>query len=58
MRWYRLFALTVIALYGASGLFGMEFPVARKRELPQSVRQSPGGIQSYHFWYGGIRGGK
>ena len=34
-------------------------PAQPKRdELPASVRGSPGGYRSYHFWHSGYHGGK
>jgi hypothetical protein len=34
-------------------------PESEKRQtLPQTVRQSPGGYRSFHFWHTGYHGGK
>jgi len=33
------------------------FPPDRE-EIPASVRASPGGYRSYHFWHSGYHGGK
>lgn len=30
----------------------------RRDEIPASVRSSPGGYRSFHFWHSGYHGGK
>lgn len=34
------------------------FPAATHATIPASVRSSPGGYRSYHFWHSGFQGGK
>ena len=33
-------------------------PTAEHAVIPASVRSSPGGYRSYHFWHSGYAGGK
>lgn len=33
-------------------------PQASHVVIPASVRSSPGGYRSYHFWHSGFQGGK
>ena len=37
---------------------GWGFDPAERSQIPASVRQSPGGYRSYHFWHRGLHGGK
>jgi hypothetical protein len=55
---YKLIAIATVGLYAGAGLFGWEFGAEEKGRLPPSVRQSPGGYRSVHFWHMGIHGGK
>lgn len=56
---YKLFAVGLLALYAMAGLRGWELGgPGERRELPSSVRQSPGGYRSFHFWHSGFQGGK
>jgi hypothetical protein len=55
---YRALTLGAVALYAALGLVGWEQGSGGKRQIPSSVRQSPGGNRSFHFWHSGIHGGK
>ncbi len=55
---YRLIAAGSVALYAASGLFGWELGSSGRQPIPTSVRQSPGGYRSFHFWHTGFHGGK
>ena len=41
-----------------SGLFGWEFGATERAQIPSSVRSSPGGYRSAHFWHTGYFGGK
>ena len=55
-----------LGAFGALGVIGyatMTFadyePIAPERdEVPMSVRSSPGGYRSFHFWHSGYHGGK
>lgn len=57
-RVYVIFSLFVIALYAVSAFRGWEFPSAKRELLSPTVRSSPGGYRSYHFWHPGFHGGK
>jgi hypothetical protein len=50
-----------IGLYVYDGVHGREIwsssPAYRDR-VPPSVRASPGGYRSFHFWHSGYQGGK
>lgn len=37
---------------------GWEPATPERDEIPASVRSSPGGYRSFHFWHSGYRGGK
>jgi hypothetical protein len=39
-------------------LRGWGFDPGDRHQIPASVRQSPGGYRSYHFWHRGLHGGK
>jgi hypothetical protein len=50
-------ALTVGG-YSAMAFSGYEPGTPRRNEIPGSVRSSPGGYRTYHFWHSGYHGGK
>jgi hypothetical protein len=58
LTFYRVVALATLSFYGASGLMGWELGASGKKQIPVSVRQSPGGNRSFHFWHSGFHGGK
>lgn len=37
---------------------GVDFSSHEKREIPATVRSSPGGFRSFSFWHSGLHGGK
>jgi hypothetical protein len=53
-----LFSVAVVGAYGFVAITGREFGEPEKDEIPASVRSSPGGYRSYHFWHSGYHGGK
>lgn len=55
---YKALVIGSLGLYGAAGLFGWEFGSSEKGQIPASVRSSPGGYRSTHFWHTGYFGGK
>lgn len=58
-RWVALaFAALVTAGYAGVAFSGREFSEPERDEVPASVRASPGGYRSYHFWHSGYHGGK
>lgn len=58
VTFYKLFAVSVLALYALAGWRGWELGSGERSEIPPSVRQSPGGYRSFHFWHTGFHGGK
>ena len=55
---YKAMVIGSLGLYGAAGLFGWEFGATERAQIPSSVRSSPGGYRSAHFWHSGYLGGK
>lgn len=55
---YGLFCVLVLILYGGIEMRGWGISPAERGQVPMSVRQSPGGYRSYHFWHRGLHGGK
>jgi len=55
---YILLGTAVCLTYMAVVTFGWEFPSGKRDTLPSSVRQTPGGFRSFHFWHTGFHGGK
>ena len=56
-------ALAVFGALGVVGYSGLAYsdyePGSPTRdEIPASVRSSPGGYRSFHFWHAGYHGGK
>jgi hypothetical protein len=58
VKGYGVFGAAVIGVYLWLGLSGWEPPRGERGFVPASVRQSPGGYRSFHFWHGGFHGGK
>ena len=48
----------VVGSYGALAFSQRELGEPDREEVPKSVRASPGGYRSYHFWHSGYHGGK
>jgi hypothetical protein len=55
---FKAWVVTVVLLFSTAGLLGWRLGSAPKERVPASVRSSPGGYRSYHFWHTGISGGK
>ena len=53
-----VFSVIVVGGYSAVALTQREFGQPERDEIPASVRSSPGGYRSYHFWHSGYHGGK
>lgn len=53
-----VFGALVIAGYAALAYGEYEPGLARRAEIPASVRSSNGGYRSFHFWHSGYHGGK
>ncbi len=58
VRGYGIFGAAVIAAYLWQGCSGWEPTRSQRGFVPASVRASPGGYRSFHFWHGGFHGGK
>lgn len=56
---YAVIAAAVIGGWVYVGLTGMVLGDSSSHDdLPASVRASPGGYRSFHFWHSGYQGGK
>jgi hypothetical protein len=53
-----VFSLVVSGGYTALAYSQREFGEPERAQIPSSVRSSPGGYRSYHFWHSGYHGGK
>ncbi len=52
------FTVLVVGGYSALAYTQRELGEPEREEVPASVRSSPGGYRSYHFWHSGYHGGK
>ena len=52
------FGALVIVGYAALAYTDYEPGSPERDEVPASVRASPGGYRSFHFWHSGYHGGK
>ncbi|MGZ6141826.1 MAG: hypothetical protein ACXWLM_00750 [Myxococcales bacterium] len=56
---YVIWCALVLGGYVAIEARGTDLtPRATHATIPASVRSSPGGYRSYHFWHSGYQGGK
>jgi len=53
-----VFGAIVVGGYAALAYTELEPGAPRREEIPASVRSSPGGYRSFHFWHSGYHGGK
>jgi hypothetical protein len=53
-----VFSALVAAGYGGLAYTEYEPGAPAHDEIPASVRSSPGGYRSFHFWHTGYHGGK
>jgi hypothetical protein len=53
-----ILSLGCVGGYGALAYTQRELGGTERDEVPASVRTSPGGYRSYHFWHSGYHGGK
>lgn len=58
VNFYRIFAVVVLGVYASIVFTGWEADDTEHTDMPASVRSSPGGHRSYHFWFSGSHGGK
>ena len=55
---FGVLGTAIAGAYAAVAITQWEPTPAKQEELPASVRSSPGGYRSYHFWHVGYHGGK
>lgn len=55
---YGLLCAFSVFCYACIELTGWGPQPGARGQVPMSVRQSPGGYRSYHFWHSGLHGGK
>ena len=48
----------IVAAYAGLAYSDYEPGAPARAEIPASVRSSPGGYRSFHFWHTGYHGGK
>lgn len=53
-----VFGALVTVGYAALAYSDYEPGAPERDEIPASVRSSPGGYRSFHFWHSGYHGGK
>jgi hypothetical protein len=53
-----VFGAVITVGYAAALYTDFEPGSPRRDEIPASVRASPGGYRSFHFWHSGYHGGK
>ena len=53
-----VFSVATVGGYSALAFTQRELGEPERDEIPASVRSSPGGYRSYHFWHSGYHGGK
>lgn len=58
LRSYLVLGALTVGTYGIGSWNGWEMGGGKREWVPQSVRSSPGGYRSHHFWHSGYRGGK
>ncbi len=55
---FAVLGTLIVGSYTAFAFSGYEPGSPRRDEIPASVRSSPGGYRTYHFWHSGYHGGK
>lgn len=55
---YKILVVSGLLFYGVAVRAGWDLPSSHHELIPPSVRSSPGGYRSYHFWHSGFQGGK
>jgi hypothetical protein len=53
-----VFSIVTVGGYAGLAYTQRELGQPEREEIPASVRSSPGGYRSYHFWHSGYHGGK
>jgi hypothetical protein len=55
---FAVLGTLIVGSYSAMAFTGYEPGSPERDEVPASVRASPGGYRTYHFWHSGYHGGK
>jgi hypothetical protein len=55
---YKVAIAATVALYAFATVTGYRMSDAERDKVDPSVRSSPGGYRSFHFWHSGYSGGK
>ncbi|MFT3772719.1 MAG: hypothetical protein QM820_45600 [Minicystis sp.] len=55
---YKILVVSALAVYAIAGFTGYRHGDAERERIDPSVRSSPGGYRSFHFWHTGYAGGK
>jgi len=55
---YVVFGWLLVAGYAAAGFTGYELFTSARDRIPDEVRNTPGGLRTFHFWHSGYHGGK
>ena len=55
---FAVIGTLVVGSYTAMAFTGYEPGSPSRNEIPGSVRSSPGGYRTFHFWHTGYHGGK
>ncbi len=55
---YRIWVVTMVSLFALGSITGARFGGSPHEKIDPSVRSSPGGYRSFHFWHSGFSGGK
>jgi hypothetical protein len=55
---YAGFGAMLLGLYLTATLAGWDVSSPPQERLDPSLRSSPGGYRSFHFWHSGFHGGK
>ena len=53
-----VFAAALVGGYAWTAYTDYQPDAPERDEVPASVRASPGGYRSFHFWHSGFHGGK
>ncbi|HWO24017.1 MAG TPA: hypothetical protein VNO30_34985 [Kofleriaceae bacterium] len=55
---FAVLGALIVGCYAVIAFTGYEPGAPERDEIPASVRSSPGGYRTYHFWHSGYHGGK
>jgi hypothetical protein len=58
VRFYKAVVVVSLSLYALAMLTGWRMGDPERDRVDPSVRSSPGGYRSFHFWHTGYAGGK